>query len=137
VQRNIAAFGGDPHKVIIAGESAGGGSVHAMMTSPLTTGLFNRSIVQSGGGRSLLKTTGLHEGRDGMPSAEQIGVAFAATKGINGDGPEALKLPNWPAYQSGTDILIDFTDSGPMAIADPWKERLDLTQELASKQANK
>jgi para-nitrobenzyl esterase len=34
VQRNIAAFGADPHQVTIAGESAGGGSVHVMMTSP-------------------------------------------------------------------------------------------------------
>lgn len=48
VQRNIAVFGGDPAQVTIAGQSAGGGSVLALVLSPLTTGLFARGIVQSG-----------------------------------------------------------------------------------------
>lgn len=91
VQRNISAFGGDPHKVTIAGESAGGGAVHALVTSPLTTGLFRGAIVQSGGGRSGLGSTRLREGRNGQPSAEEYGIAFAKNKGITGDGPEALK----------------------------------------------
>src|SRR5580698_11643535 len=53
VRRNAAAFGGDPANVTIFGESAGGGSVLMLMTSPLSKGLFKRAVVESGGGRTL------------------------------------------------------------------------------------
>ncbi|MBC7976123.1 MAG: carboxylesterase family protein, partial [Myxococcales bacterium] len=48
VRRNILLFGGDPTRVTIFGESAGGLSVHAHLASPTSHGLFQRAIVQSG-----------------------------------------------------------------------------------------
>ncbi len=47
IRGNIAAFGGDPRRVTIAGESAGGLSVCAMLASPLARGLFARAIIES------------------------------------------------------------------------------------------
>jgi len=52
VQQNIGAFGGDPDNVTIFGQSAGAFNVAALISSPLTEGLFHKAIVQSGGFRS-------------------------------------------------------------------------------------
>ncbi len=52
VQRNIAAFGGDPKNVTVFGESAGGASTLALLSTQKARPLFKRAIVQSGGGWS-------------------------------------------------------------------------------------
>ena len=54
VRENIAAFGGDPDAVTIAGESAGAMSVMTLLSMPATAGLFRRAIAQSGAGHHVI-----------------------------------------------------------------------------------
>ncbi len=63
VQRNIAAFGGDPENVTIMGQSAGAMSVQQHCLSPLSEGLFHRAVMSSGGGVSkMLSAAGPEKG---------------------------------------------------------------------------
>ena len=50
IKQNIAAFGGDPDQITLFGQSAGAQSIYQLICSPLSQSLFNRAIMQSGGG---------------------------------------------------------------------------------------
>jgi para-nitrobenzyl esterase len=94
VQQNISAFGGDPKNVTIFGESAGGVSVQSLLTIPAAKGLFQKAIIESGGGRDGVLTgrpINIENADPHYPvSAETIGVNFARRYKIEGDDAAAL-----------------------------------------------
>jgi len=77
IQRNIAAFGGDPKNVTIAGQSSGGMSVSILMASPRAKGLFQRAIGESGGLFEPLQLAPKYL----LANAERDGEKFAASLG--------------------------------------------------------
>lgn len=102
VRRNIAAFGGDPGNVTIAGQSAGGGSVLALLASPLAKDLFHAAICHSGA-------------LDASPAS----VAAAATADLAGElGIE----PTLAAFRDVPEEAIldasDAIDGGPPSAPD-------------------
>lgn len=111
VRDNIAVFGGDPARVTIFGESAGGAAVTQLMVAPAARDLFHAAVVQSGLGRQ--RSALLSEDRPGRPSAQTLGEQFARTAGLGAATADHLRalpaerlLSPMPAFYSDN-LIVD------------------------------
>jgi para-nitrobenzyl esterase len=111
VKADIRAFGGDPDAVTLAGESAGGGIVTTLMTSPATAGLFHRAIAESSPATSVY----------GQDRAEHVTRHVLAELRIDPADPQALAtlrgLPAARLTEAGMTVYRETPVSDPGTLA--------------------
>jgi para-nitrobenzyl esterase len=114
VQDNIKAFGGNPKKVAIFGESAGGASVHAQIASPGAAGLFQRAIVESGA----LFT------QPTLSAAESLGSTLATNVGCSSQTAACLRAVSVADLLTaqGTDLTSSSPNIDGVVLPEPMRD---------------
>lgn len=118
VKRNISAFGGDPENITIFGQSAGGGCVTAHVTSPVSKGLFQKAIIQSGGGFA----PRFNQGYPDLSEAEKMGEEFFKFLGVK-SLEEARKIDAKVLFKKAEEFghRWGFVKDGYYIVDDPVK----------------
>ena len=104
VKRNIAAFGGDPDKITVFGQSGGGDKTTTMLVTPLTDGIVTGAIMQSGGGLNLIR------GEVTLADAEKSGAEV-----IRGMGYASIAEARKASQEELQERVRQYAGDSPMA----------------------
>jgi para-nitrobenzyl esterase len=126
VKTNIAAFGGDPERITIFGQSVGGANVGYAMVSPIAKGLYRRAIIESG---SVARITAPALS---LASAEEGGKKLVTELG----GPSIAVLRDMPAAQIIAHVGRNLTAYGLRPVIDGWLLPRDTPEAIATGQQN-